>query len=114
MSGNGNNVTQATTLNEPLYQNSIAQLSNFNPVISFPTSGLNATANLSAVNGMLGTGTYTAANAFIMARTDQYTGNGSSVFWENLNGAGSSNRLNLHAPYNDANVDSGTGQGLKA
>jgi len=64
-SGVSNNMSQSDPAQQPVY-NTSTNLLNFNPTLGFS----NMTDNLSDPDGIFGAGPYTAANCFVMARTD--------------------------------------------
>ncbi|HEV3224735.1 MAG TPA: T9SS type A sorting domain-containing protein [Puia sp.] len=95
-SGNGNHVSQATGVNQPLYDNNAIDNTNFNPVINFNGT----TNNLIKPNGIMGSGiTYTGAAVFAVTKTDVVSV--SAIFREVL---ATGPIFNLHLPWSDGNL----------
>jgi hypothetical protein len=93
-SGNGNNVSQATAANQPGY-NTVTNLVNFNPTLSY--DGVDD--QLVKTGGMLGTGTYTAGNTFVLGQTNVLT---TTAAFSELLGAGT--QIGMHFPWSDGNA----------
>ncbi|HEY8960191.1 right-handed parallel beta-helix repeat-containing protein, partial [Chitinophaga sp.] len=90
-SPNGNNMSQATPANQPLYFNNAANNMNFNPVVRF-----NGAPHSMTGSSFLKTGNYTAANAFFAA--SQKTPVNTVIFTEQ---AGTGTQFTLHATWGD-------------
>jgi Secretion system C-terminal sorting domain len=90
-SGNGFNVSQGTTANQPAIQTSRV---NFNPALLFNGS----TSTLSLTGGFLGAFTYTNANVFVISRVNGISS--SAVFYETNSGG----QFDGLVPWGDNNV----------
>lgn len=86
-SGNGFTATQATAGSQPTFTTGAI---NFNPGLTFNGS----TNQMQITSGILGTGTYTDVNAYVIGTVSTAPKN-QSAFWENTASGG---RLNVHTP----------------
>ncbi|MFC7525540.1 Calx-beta domain-containing protein, partial [Parapedobacter sp. GCM10030251] len=89
-SPNGNDVSQATAANQPLYLNNAASNLNFNPVVKFNGSNSQLTGA-----SFLKSGTYNAASAFVVS--NQQTANPAVIFTE----PAGTTQFTLHATWSD-------------